>query len=159
MFEMMIRFSLHYGEVYSTTDKLQGIMAFLPDSYADMKSWHMLRSGAIFPVWKIKKKLMDILKISGEILEKEKNFFPLAPIYLLSIGIAQGLQGKKLGGMMLNALIERAKNEGKAIYLETDTADNVKLYEYYGLTVLKEIIIPDLNTPMWTMIQMPGISL
>ncbi|MFC1670233.1 GNAT family N-acetyltransferase [Spirochaetota bacterium] len=152
MFEMMVRFSLRYGEVYSTSEKLEGIMAFLPDSYAKMRSWHMLRSGAIFPVLKIKKQLMNILKVTEKILEEEKKNLSIGPyILLLSIGISQGQQGKGLGGKMLKALIEKAENEGRAIYLETDTADNVKLYEYYGFNVLKEIIIPNLNIPMWTM--------
>jgi len=154
MFEMMVRFCLKYGEVFATSPNLEGIMAFMPDTYADMKTWHMLRSGAIFPVMKIKKQLMDILKISGELMDKEKKNLTIGPyIYLLSIGIEQGHQGKSLGVKLINALLEKADKEKKAIYLETDTLSNVTLYEKFGFTVHKELLIPGINTPMWTMVR------
>ncbi len=157
MFEMMVKFSLRYGEVYATSRNLEGILVILPDTYAKMKGWHVIRSGAIFPILKIKKALMDILKVTGKIIDQEKKNLAIGPyIYCLSIGLGQGQQGKGLGGKMLNALIEKAKIEKKAIFLETDTADNVKLYEYYGFSVLKELNIPGLEIPLWTMARMPG---
>lgn len=99
MFEMMVRFSLRYGEIYATSANLEGILAFLPEKYAIMKSWQVIRSGAIFPVLKIKKQLMQILKVTGKILDEDKKNLSIGPyIYGLSIGIAQNHQGKGLGG-------------------------------------------------------------
>jgi len=152
MFEMMILFSLRYGKIYATSAELEGILVFLPEKHAIMKSWQIIRSGAIFPVLKIKKQLMQILKITGEILDEDKKNLTIGPyIYGLAIGIAQSHQGKGLGGELMQALIEKADKEGKAIFLETDTRENVKLYQHYGFTVVKEIILPELEIPMWEM--------
>ncbi|MCP4134154.1 MAG: GNAT family N-acetyltransferase [bacterium] len=159
MFEMMIRFSLRYGEVYATSAKLEGILVFLPEKYALMKGWQVIRSGAIFPVLRIKKTLMQILKVTGKIMDEDKKNLNIGPyIYGLSIGIAQGHQGKGLGGELMKALIEKADNEKKAIYLETDTKDNVTLYKHFGFEVVKEIVLPDLEIPMWEMARMPITS-
>lgn len=56
----------------------------------------------------------------------------------------------------MEALIEKADKEEKAVYLETDTEDNVKLYEHYGFKVVKEVILPDLEIPMWEMARAPS---
>ena len=157
MFEMMIRFSLRYGEIYATSDNLEGILVFLPEKYAIMKSWQVIRSGAIFSALKIKKQLMQILKKTGEIMDKDKKNLTIGPyIYGLAIGVAQAHQGKELGGKLLCALLEKADKEGKAIYIETDTEENVKLYKRYGFEVVKEIIVPDLGIPMWEMARAPS---
>jgi ribosomal protein S18 acetylase RimI-like enzyme len=108
---------------------------------------------------KIKKKLMKILKVTGEIMDEDKKNLNIGPyIYLLAIGVAQAHHGKGLGGKMLRALIEKADAEGKAIYLETDTEENVSLYERFGFYIVKEIILPDLQIPMWEMARAPSVD-
>ena len=43
--------------------------------------------------------------------------------------------------------------EGKPIYLETETEENVSLYKKFGFEILKKITLPELNLPMWEMIR------
>jgi ribosomal protein S18 acetylase RimI-like enzyme len=48
------------------------------------------------------------------------------------------------------ALVE---TERKSIYLETQKEANISLYEKYGFSVEKKVMLPDpLNLPMWLMI-------
>lgn len=152
MFAMMIRFSLRYGKIYASSNDMEGILIFLPEKYAIMKSWQVIRSGAIIPALKITKQLMDILKIVGQILDEDKKHLEIGSyIYLLAIGVAQNHQGKGLGSKLMKALLEKADTEGKAIYLETDTFKNVELYEHYGFEVIRKINLPKLEIPMWEM--------
>lgn len=158
MFEMQILFSLRYGEIYTTSKDLEGILVFLPQEHTIWKFRQILFSGAIFPLLKIKKQLMNILKDVGKIMDEDKKSLDIGPyIYGLAIGVSQSHQGKGYGGILLKALLEKADNEGKAIYLETDTKENVTLYKQFGFEVVKEIMVPKIEVPMWTMARMPAM--
>ena len=53
------------------------------------------------------------------------------------------------GGKLLRTVIEKAETERKPIYLETQKEANVSLYEKYGFSVKKKVILPEpLNLPM-----------
>ena len=58
------------------------------------------------------------------------------------------------GGKLLRAVIEKAEIEKVPIYLETQKEANVSLYEKYGFSVKKKVILPEpLNLPMWLMVR------
>jgi ribosomal protein S18 acetylase RimI-like enzyme len=68
------------------------------------------------------------------------------------MGVSKEYQGKGFGGKLIRAVIEKAETERKPIYLETQKEGNVSLYEKYGFSVKKKIILPEpLNLPMWLM--------
>jgi len=151
--EMMARFSLKYGNVFSTSDNLEGVMAILSHDKAEMTGWRIIRSGAFFLSMKLLS-VMKTMKPVGKAIKEEKKNLNIGPyIYLLIIGVSQEFQGKGFGGKMLRALIEKAENEGKSIYLETQIEKNVKLYEKYGFYVFKKMNLPVLNLSMWLMVR------
>jgi len=96
-------------------------------------------------------KKMEVLNSAVEEAKKSLNLG--SHIHLLMMGVSQEFQGKGFGGKLLRALIEKAEAEKKSIYLETQKENNVKLYEKYGFSVKKKIILPEpLNLPMWLMV-------
>ena len=154
MYEIPIRLGLRYGKVYATSENLEGIITFTPGKYATMNLWNILWSGAIIPALKLRKKVGKLMRDMGKLLEEDKKNLNIGPfIYLFVIGVVQESQGKGFGGKMLRALIEKAENEGKSIYLETETEENVRLYKKFGFEILKKIKIPELNLPMWEMVR------
>jgi len=151
--EVMVRFCLKYGNVLSTSDNLEGVMAITPHD-KDMTTWRIIRSGAFFLSMKIanEAKKMDVLSSAVEEAKKSLNLGPY--IHLLMMGVSQEFQGKGFGGKLLRALIEKAETEKKSIYLETQKEENVNFYEKYGFSVKKKIILPEpLNLPMWLMVR------
>jgi len=155
MYEMILRLCLRYGKVFAPSENFEGIMAITTDRYANMGFWHMIRSGAIFPAMKIMRKLGKLMKDAFSIIEEDKKKLNIGPyIYLSVLGVSQDSQGKGYGGKFLRAVIERAENEGKSLYLETETEENVRLYEKFGFRVHKKIILPEpMNHPMWEMVR------
>lgn len=65
------------------------------------------------------------------------------------IAVAPAYQGQGFGGKLLRALIEKSERTGTPLYLETES--NVRMYEHLGFTVVKEIVLPIVNLPMWEM--------
>ena len=151
--EVMVRFCLKYGNVFSTSDNLEGVMAIAPHD-KDMNLWRIIRSGAFSLSMKIKSEA-KIMKVLSNAVEEAKKSLNLGPyIHLLIMGVSQEFQGKGFGGKLIRAVIEKAETERKPIYLETQKEENVSLYEKYGFSVKKKIILPEpLNLPMWLMVR------
>ncbi|MHA2186102.1 MAG: GNAT family N-acetyltransferase, partial [Promethearchaeota archaeon] len=95
---------------------------------------------------------LKVLTIAVEEAKKNLNLGP--HIHLLIMGVSQEFQGKGFGGKLLRAIIEKAETEKIPIYLETQKEVNVALYEKFGFSVRKKIILPDpINLPMWLMVR------
>lgn len=153
IFELMIRFSFRYGNVVSTSENLEGVMAINPHD-KDMTFLRIIRSGAFF----VSMKLVSLRKMMGAVekamKEAKKNLNIDSYIYLFTIGVSREFQGKGFGGKLLRAIVEKAEIERKPMYLETQNEKNVSLYEKYGFHVVKKIDLPDpLNLPMWLMVR------
>ncbi len=151
--ELMIRFSFRYGNLVSTSENLEGVMAITPHD-KPMTFLRIIRSGAFF----ISMKLASLRKMMGAVekaMEEEKKNLNIEPyIYLFTIGVSREFQGKGFGGKLLRAVIEKADTERKPMYLETQNEKNVSLYEKYGFYVTKKIDLPEpLNLPMWLMVR------
>ncbi|UCE38355.1 MAG: GNAT family N-acetyltransferase [Thermoplasmata archaeon] len=151
--EVMVRFCLKYGNVLSTSDNLEGVMAITPHD-KDMTALRVIRSGAFFLSMKIASESKK-MKVLSKAIEEAKKSLNLGPnIHLLIMGVSQEFQGKGFGGKLLRAVIEKAETERKPIYLETQKEENINFYEKYGFSVKKKIILPEpLNLPMWLMVR------
>jgi len=151
--EVMVRFCLKYGNVYSTSDNLEGVMAIAPHD-KEMNLFRIIRSGAFSLSIKISSE-SKIMKVLSNAVEEAKNSLNLGPyIHLLIMGVSQEFQGKGFGGKLLRAIIEKSETEGRPIYLETQKEENVSLYEKFGFSVKKKVILPEpLNLPMWLMVR------
>lgn len=153
-FETPIRYCLKYGEVYSTSEDLEGIIAWVPGDLSDMKLWRIIRSGTFMTGMKMArfgKKMKSAFKQIQD--DRKKNMKGRKYIYLQVLGVATKFQGQGFGGKLINALTEKSRRDGIAIYLETETEDNVKMYERFGFKLIKKINLPGIDLPMWEMIK------
>jgi len=151
--EVMVRFCLKYGNVLSTSNKLEGIMAITPHD-KDMTTWRIIRSGAFFLSMKMRNEAKKMTVLSNAIEEAKKGLNLDPYLHLLIMGVSQEFQGKGFGGKLLRALVEKAETDEKPIYLETQKQENINFYEKYGFSVKKKIMLPEpLNLPMWLMLR------
>jgi len=154
-FKTPLLYCLKYGQVYATSENLEGIAAWLPGHLAVFTPWRMLHSGAMQAAlklgWQTAKKMEPIfapLDAHRQEIMQDKPF-----IYLQIIGVDPALQGRGFGGELLSALIEECDRAGMPLYLETETENNVRMYERFGFVVVKEIVLPKINLPVWEMVR------
>jgi ribosomal protein S18 acetylase RimI-like enzyme len=154
-FETPVRYCRRYGEVYAPTVNLEGVAAWVPGALADMTLWRVLRSGAFLAGMKLGAPLArSMAPIFKPIeIDRKRNMQGKSYIYLQVIGVAPTFQGQGFGGTLLRALIERSEGAGMPLYLETETEDNVRMYERFGFQVVKEIVLPIVDLPMWEMVR------
>ena len=152
-FEVMLRYCMKYGNLFSPSDNFEGVMAIAPHD-KDMTVWRTFRSGGFFLGMKIASVAKLMAPTTKLMEEAKKNLNLDSYIYLFIIGVSQELQGKGFGGKLLRAIVEKADIERKPMYLETQNEENVSLYEKYGFYVVKKINLPDpINLPMWLMVR------
>ncbi len=157
--EFMIRYCHTYGSVYATSENYEGIMAITQGKYTYMTLWGMIRSGSIYPLFKMGFKSLILssslspIEVSRKKYMKNKSF-----AYIQVIGVALESQGKGFGGRMLQELIEVTDEAKLPIYLETETESNVQLYERFGFKTIEQMDLPVINHPMWTMIREVSID-
>ncbi len=156
-FEIPVRHCLKYGEVYAPSRDLEGIVAWVPGKYADMTMWSIIRSGAIGAAMRMgsnaSKKMGPVFKPVTE--DRHGHMTGCTYLYLLIVGVATELQGKGFGRKLIGAAIEKSEREGLQLYLETETEENVKMYEHFGFRLLKRITLPIVVLPMWEMVRKP----
>jgi ribosomal protein S18 acetylase RimI-like enzyme len=136
LFEGGVRYCLKYGEVYAPSENLEGVIGLVPGKYADMNAWRAIRSGTI-----------------GVGMRMGLN----TAMYVLVFGVATELQGKGFGRKLMDAAIEKSEREGLHLYLETETEENVKMYEHFGFRLLKRVNLPIVGLPMWEMVREPKV--
>jgi ribosomal protein S18 acetylase RimI-like enzyme len=156
-FESPVRYCYTFGEVYATSEDLEGIAAWVPGHLSYMTMWRMIRSGALFSGMKMgmnaSKKMRPVFSPMER--DRKKHMRGKSFMYLLVIGVATQYQGQGFGGTLVRALIEKSETSGIPIYLETETEHNVTLYERFGFRTVKRITLPIVNHPMWEMAREP----
>jgi ribosomal protein S18 acetylase RimI-like enzyme len=151
--EVMVRFCLKYGDVFSTSSNLEGVMAIAPHD-KEMTTWRIIRSGGFFLSMKIANEAKKLEVITSAVEEAKESLNLGSYVHLLMMGVSKEFQGKGFGGKLLRALIDKAEAERKSIYLETQKEENVQFYEKYGFSAKKKIFLPEpLNLPMWLMVR------
>lgn len=157
-FTTPVVYCLKYGQVFAPSEQLEGIAAWVPGRYADMNLLRLLLSGAFWPGMKmgteLSQKIATVFKPVDEDRKAQMNGREF--LYLLIIGIAPQHQGQGFGGQLLQALFAESEQTGLPIYLETETEENVSLYQHLGFKVINKANLPLIDLPMWEMIREPA---
>jgi GNAT superfamily N-acetyltransferase len=64
-------------------------------------------------------------------------------------GVLPERQGQGIGSRLLEYLCQQVDQRDQPCYLETETFKNVRLYESFGFSVVREV--PILELPTWLM--------
>ena len=159
IFEVPVRYCLKYGEVYAPSEDLEGVIGWVPGKYAGMNAWRMICSGSMGAAMRIglnaAKKMGPVFKPLTE--DRHEHMAGSSYLYLLVVGVSTELQGKGFSRKLIDAAIEKSEREGLQIYLDTATEENVKMYEHFGFKLLKRIILPIVDLPMWEMVRKPRV--
>jgi len=154
-FETPVRYGMRYGEAYAPSAALEGVAVWVPGALADMTFWRVFRSGAMWAGMKlgfgIAKKMLPVFRPIE--VDRRDHMRGKSYIYLLVIGVAPQFQRQGFASKLVRALIEQSEQAGVPIYLETETESNVRMYEHLGFAVVREIVLPIINLPMWEMVR------
>jgi ribosomal protein S18 acetylase RimI-like enzyme len=76
--------------------------------------------------------------------------------YLLGLGVEPSLQGRGLGGALLQPVLASADREKLVCYLDTNNEQNISFYESYGFALASQGQASPLVPPTWALRREPG---
>ena len=152
----MVRYSLLYGEVY-TTPAVNGVACWLPPGRTELTLGRMVRCGLHATPLKMglaAYRQFDIYMSYADVLHA--RYAPEPHWYLWAIGVDPASQGKGIGSRLIKPILKRADAGGTACYLETEMARNVRFYEKHGFEVVDGGKVPKLGAQVWAMVREPA---
>ena len=153
---ILVRYSLLYGQVY-TTLTLDGIACWLPPSETTPTFSRLVRIGirsAPFQLgWTGFRRYIAVENYCGEV---HQRIVPGIHWYLWGLGVKPSRQGQGIGGMLMQPVLARADADRLPCYLETMNEKNVPFYEKYGFRVVSDGEVPRHRLRAWAMLREPG---
>lgn len=157
-FEVSARHCLKYGDLLAVSPQMEGVIGIVPGEYDDMTPGRIVRSGGITASIRMGfgalKKMIPIFVPVSE--DRHKHMEGRTYLYLYIIGVSSSMQGRGYGRKLMEAAIERADKEKLPLYLETESEENVKMYEHFGFRLIQQINLPIIDVPMWEMVKEPS---
>ena len=155
-FTFRITYGVLFGEVYATSDNMEGAAVWISPKNTHMTNWKMFRAGGMKLFNKLGKeiisKMMTIEKYTSEIHHRNTAF---PHWHLTPIAVHPEFQGKGFASSLMKPMMKRFDDEKTACFLETQSKINVEIYKKYGFDIVEEGIIPEINLNHWAMVRHP----
>jgi ribosomal protein S18 acetylase RimI-like enzyme len=145
---------LKYGEVYASSEKLEGVAAWLPPGKAPSGGWQIMRSVPLSILFRFGRQGAGRLRAYGRYVDNlHRKLVPYPHWYLQIIGVAPAYQGQGFSSRLVRPVLERIDRERMPCFLETNTEKNVAIYRRFGFEVVSEDKIPRTEVTSFAMLR------
>jgi len=158
IFEIMLRIGIKYGEVYGTSENLEGIAIWRPPKNVNLPYLKYLTKGGFKLPYKFGIKIAKRMTFIKAVNDSMRNIYMRVPYWYFGlIGVDPKFQGQGFASNLVKPMLNYIENQNLPIYLETTLERNLPFFEYFGFEKLEEIIIPNTNIVSWSMIRVSEI--
>jgi ribosomal protein S18 acetylase RimI-like enzyme len=145
---------LKYGEVYASSEKLEGVAAWLPPGKAPSGGWQIVCSVPLSILFtSVRQGAGRMWAYDRYIDNVHRKLVPYPHWYLQMIGVDPTYQGQGFCSRLVRPMLERIDRERMSCYLETNTAKNVTIYRRFGFEVVSEDKIPGTEVTSFAMLR------
>ena len=145
---------LKYGEVYASSEKLEGVAAWLPPGKAPFGVWQIIRSVPLSILFRFGRQGASRMWAYGRYVDNlHRKLVSYPHWYLQIIGVDPGYQGQGFSSRLVKPVLERIDRERMPCFLETNTGKNVAVYRRFGFEVVSEDKIPGTEVTSFAMLR------
>lgn len=156
-FRSVVKRCVLYGEAYSTSDYMEGVVLWLPSKQLDMNIWQRLRSGDIGKQMKESKRAKERVYTYHRYTHMlHRQLVPVDHMFLWVIGVASDFQGNGLSSRLIRPMLSRLDEQNIPCFVETHAEKNVPLYQHFGFTIVDESVIPGTSLTHWALLRDPA---
>ena len=138
---------LKYGEAYATSDKMEGVAAWLPPGKAPFGIWQVVRSVPLPVLFRFGRQGAGRMQAYGRFVDNlHRKLLPDPHWYLQVIGVDPAYQGQGFSSQLLRPMLKRIDREQIPCALDTNIDKNVAIYRRFGFDVISENKLP--GTPV-----------
>jgi ribosomal protein S18 acetylase RimI-like enzyme len=147
----LVRATLAQGDVTGAfvDGALAGVSLVLPPGRYPLRAGAFRHMVVAALQWKTLRAIPHLLAIDAW---QSRNHLKDPHYYLFVLGVEPALQGRGVGGALLDKIDAEADRDGVDAYLETDKEENLAIYRRHGYEVVHEETLA-LGAPLrvWTM--------
>jgi ribosomal protein S18 acetylase RimI-like enzyme len=145
---------LKYGEVYASSEKLEGVAAWLPPGKAPFGGWQIIRSVPLPVLFRFGRQVASRMWAYGRYVDNlHRKLVPYPHWYLQIIGVDPAYHGQGFSSRLVRPVLERIDRERMPCFLETNTGKNVAIYRRFGFEVVSEDKIPGTELTSFAMLR------
>jgi ribosomal protein S18 acetylase RimI-like enzyme len=153
-FEFRLKQGKACGEVYVTSDDVEGIAIWKYHDKLDISFWKILRLGGLKLYRLCGRALINRMMKTNEWSDNRRNELANPPyLHLGSFAVDPEMQCKGFASKLIRPMLAHLDEMNWDCCLETQSESNVSLYEHYGFEILGKSVMPDTNLPHWNMIR------
>ena len=157
IFKSLVRYSVAYGEVYSTSKNFEAVTVWLPHDKVEMNLRNALKNGGISIITRINPaSVLRQLATTDLMCATHKELAPYPHQYLYLVGVKSEFARMGHAGVLMRCMLARLDNEGVPCYLDNTNENNLPIYEHYGFKTVKEYTIPKTQVRIWAMVRQPA---
>lgn len=155
-FRSVVKRSVLYGEAYSTSDFMEGVVLWLPSRCLEMNLWQRLRCGDIGKQMRESRGARERVKIFYRYTHRlHRQLIQGEHMFLWVIGVAPDYQGNGLSSRLIGPMLSRLDDENLPCFVETHDEKNVLLYQHFGFKIVNESLVPDTSLKHWALLREP----
>jgi ribosomal protein S18 acetylase RimI-like enzyme len=150
---------LRYGEVYASSEKMEGVSAWLPLGKAPFGVWQIIRSVPLSVLFRFGRQGASRMQAYGRyVINLHRKLVPYPHWYLQIIGVDPAYQRQGFSSQLISPMLERIDREHLSCFLETNTEKNVAIYQRFGFEVVSEDKIPGTEVTSFAMLRKVQIT-
>ncbi len=154
VYEFLLRYAHRYGQIFVTSEKIEGLAAWIYLEKVSSSLGQLFVSGAIIPLLKMGiRASRNMRPYFGHLEKKHKIMMPGTHWYLMLMGVAPEAQRQGYATKLINNMLTRIDHEGLPCYLETDSERNISVYQRFGFKVIEEFDVPKAGVREWAMLR------
>lgn len=154
-FAFRLRYALHVGKVFITSDR-KAVAAWIPPD-THMLPEHMEQFNGIEPLMKAGQDTVSrVMGFSDFGAAIEDEYAKMPHWHLSPLAVEPDFWNKGYGSSLLNKMLANIDNEKQFCYLETQTEKNRKFYEKAGFVVVKKDVLPGSSITHYSMLRSPN---
>ncbi len=155
-FEYRLKQGRRYGEVFTTSEEVEGIAIWIPSNTIDSTLWREFRSGGFKLLRIFGLSLINRMTKVGEFSSTRRAKYAITPyLHLGSFAVDPEMHGQGFASKLIRPMLAHLDESKMHCYLEAQSESNVSLYEHYGFEVLAEGVVPNTDIPHWDMMRSP----
>ena len=157
--EFMILIGIVSGEVYITSDNIEGVVIWHPHGIKNqlinkptkeiLKRMQRVRKEDISDPH-VFKMMMIVEEISNSVQNEFVNF---PHWYLSIIGVDTDYQGMGYASKLLNMKLVEIDKQNLSCFLHTENEKNLQIYEHFGFELIKKVKVPNANFYFYGMLR------
>jgi len=155
-FEYRLKQGRKYGEVFITSENVEGIAIWRYSKTIDSTLWRDIRTGGLKLLRMYGRSLLNLMMEVNEFTGKRRTKYATSPyMHLGPISVDPELQKQGYASKLIRPMLMYLDEMNMHCYLETQSESNVSLYEHFGFEVLAKGVVPNTDIPHWDMNRPP----